>query len=248
MKAIQEMFGHKSSITSLHYPVVHDDLKFQDSAYMGNIAASNAIWVRTYGTRRKKGNVPKSTALRNIAPIKYNEESNDEYEDKNKGSDEELFNNQIHPDIPTSSLTKDQKPTPKRRSSSEPSPSTSLKPAPKQKIKSEPAAKGKKKREILELLNSDSDDSLLLGKKKPKQMDDMDLIKEQLKATQDQYAQINKLITNLTTQLASKPAPKPDPEPLPKRDTTPKKDDTHKKDISMTNITSKDTEDDDVDN
>ena len=79
-------------------------------------------------------------------------------------------------------------------------------------------------------------------------MDDMDLIKEQLEATQDQYAQINKLITNLTTQLASKPAPKPDPEPLPKRDTTPKKDDTHKMDISMTNITSKDTEDDDVDN
>ena len=71
-------------------------------------------------------------------------------------------------------------------------------------------------------------------------MDDMDLIKEQLKATQDQYAQINKLITNLTTQLASKPAPKPDPEPLPKRDTTPKND------ISMTNITSKDTEDDEA--
>ena len=83
MKAIQEMFGHKSSITSLHYPVVHDDLKFQDSAYMGNIAASNAIWVRTYGTRRKKGNVPKSTALSNIAPIDYNEESNNEYEEKN---------------------------------------------------------------------------------------------------------------------------------------------------------------------
>ena len=77
-------------------------------------------------------------------------------------------------------------------------------------------------------------------------MDDMDLIKEQLKATQDQYAQMSNLIINLTTQLASKPAAKPDPETLPKRDTTPKKDETQKIDISMTNITSKDTEDDEA--
>ena len=226
----------------------HDDLKYQDSGIIGNIAASNAIWVETYGTIRKKGNRKKSDFLRHVAPIDYNEGSNEENEEEVFGSDEEGFDYQFHSDIPTSSHKKDKKATPKRLSSSDPSPSSFLKPAPKQKIKSEPAAKGKKKREILELLNSDSDDSLLLGKKKPKQMDDMDLIKEQLKATQDQYAQINKLITNLTTQLASKPAPKPDPEPLPKRDTTPKTDDTHKKDISMTNITSKDTEDDDVDN
>ena len=244
MKAIQEMFGHKSSITSLHYPVVNDDLKFQDSAYMGNIAASNAIWVRTYGTRRKKGNVPKSTALHNIAPIDYNEESNNEYEEENKGSDEELFNYQFHPDIPTSSLKKDQKPTPKRRSSSEPSPSTSLKPAAKRQNKPATAAKGNKKREILELDDSESDNGVSLGKKRTKQMDDMDLIKEQLKATQDQYAQMSNLILNLTTQLASKPAAKQDPETLPKRDTTPKKDDTQKIDSSMKNITSKDTDDD----
>ena len=112
MKAIQEMFGHKSSITSLHYPVVNDDLKFQDSAYMGNIAASNAIWVRTYGTRRKKGNRKKSESLRHVAPIDYNEGSNNEYEEENIGSDEELFDYQFHSDIPTSKK-KDQKPTPK---------------------------------------------------------------------------------------------------------------------------------------
>ena len=217
-----------------------DDLKYQDSGIIGNIAASNAIWVETYGTRRKKGNRKKSDSLRHVAPIDYNERSNEENEEEIFGSDEEGFDYQFHSDIPTSSHKKDKKATPKRLSSSEPSPSSFLKPAPKQKIKSEPAAKGKKKREILELDDSDSDDSLLLENKKTKQMDDMDLIKEQLKATQDQYAQINKLITNLTTQLASKPAPKPDPEPLPKRDPTPKND------ISMTNITSKDTEDDEA--
>ena len=107
------MFGDKCSITTLYYPVNNDDLKFQDSAYMGNIAASNAIWVETYGTRRKKGNVPKSTSLRHIAPIDYNEGSNNEDEDENIGSDEELFDYQFHSDIPTSSYKKDQKPTPK---------------------------------------------------------------------------------------------------------------------------------------
>ena len=75
-------------------------------------------------------------------------------------------------------------------------------------------------------------------------MDDMDLIKQQLKATQDQYAQMSNLILNLTTQVASKPAAEPDPETLPKKGTTPKKDDTQKIDISMKNITSKDTDDD----
>jgi hypothetical protein len=182
------MFGDKCSITSLYYPVNNDDLKFQDSAYMGNIAASNAIWVETYGTRRKKGNVPKSTALHHIAPIDYNEGSNNEDKAENIGSDEELFDNQLHSDIPTSSYKKDQNPTPKRRSSSEPSPSSYLKPAAKRIIKSETVARGKKKREILELDDSESDKSLLLGNKRAKQMDDMDLFKQQLKATHDQYA------------------------------------------------------------
>jgi hypothetical protein len=80
---------------------------------MGNIAASNTIWVETYGSRRKKGNVPKSTALGHIAPIDYNEGSNNEDEEENIGSDEELFDYQFHSDIPTSSYKKDQKPTPK---------------------------------------------------------------------------------------------------------------------------------------
>jgi hypothetical protein len=54
-------------------------------------------------------------------------------------------------------------------------------------------------------------------------MDDMDLIKQQLKATQDQYAQMSNLILNLTTQLASKPAAKPEPDTLPKKDIPQKK-------------------------
>jgi hypothetical protein len=89
-----------------------DDLKFQDSAYIGNIAASNPIWVETYGTRRKKGNVTKSTFLHNIAPIDYNEGSKIEDEEEDIGSDEELFDFQSHSNIPTSSYKKDQKPTP----------------------------------------------------------------------------------------------------------------------------------------
>jgi hypothetical protein len=99
----------------------------------------------------------------------------------------------------------------------------------------------------LELLHSDSDDSLLLGKKKPKQMDDMDLIKQQLKATQDQYAQMSNLILNLTTQLASKPAAKPEQDTLSKKEITPKKDDTEKIDNSMKKDTLRDTDDEEAD-
>ena len=51
----------------------NDDLKYQDSGIIGNIAASNAIWVETYGPRRKKGNVKKSASLRHVAPIDYND-------------------------------------------------------------------------------------------------------------------------------------------------------------------------------
>ena len=142
----------------------NDDLKYQDSGIIGNIAASNAIWVETYGPRRKKGNVKKSASLRHVAPIDYNEGSNNEEEVFR--SDEEGFDYQFHSDIPTSSHKKDKKATQKRLSSSEPSPSSFLKPPATPKIKSEPAAKGKKKREILELLHSDSDNSLLLEKNK----------------------------------------------------------------------------------
>jgi hypothetical protein len=241
------MFGDKSSISNPYYPMSHDDLKYQDSGIIGNIAASNAIWVETYGTRRKKGNRKKSDSLRHVAPIDYNEGSNEEEEEEVFGSDEEGFDYQFHSDIPTSSHKKDKKATPKRLSSSDPSPSSFLKPAAKPKLKSEPAAKRKKKREILELLHSDSDDSLLLGKKKPKQMDDMDLIKQQLKATQDQYAQMSNLILNLTTQLASKPAAKPEQDTLSKKEITPKKDDTEKIDNSMKKDTLRDTDDEEAD-
>jgi hypothetical protein len=241
------MFGKKCSITNVYYPMNADDLKFQDSGYIGNIAASNTIWVETYGTRRKKGNVKKSTSLRHIAPIDYNEGSTNENEEEDIRSDEEIFDYQFISDIPTSSYKKDKKATPKRHSSSEPSPSSYLKPAAKRQIKSETVAKGKKKREILELVDSESDNSLLLGGKKPKKLDDMDLIKQQLKATQDQYAQMSNLILNLTTQLASKPAAKPEPETLPKKDIAPKKDDTQNIDSSTKNNTLKDTDDDEAD-
>ena len=60
----------------------NDDLKYQDSGIIGNIAASNAIWVETYGPRRKKGNVKKSASLRHVAPIDYNEGSNNEDEEE----------------------------------------------------------------------------------------------------------------------------------------------------------------------
>jgi hypothetical protein len=164
-EVVLKMFGEKSSISNPYYPMSHDDLKDQDSGIIGNIAASNAIWVETYGTRRKKGNRKKSDSLRHIAPIDYNEGSNEEDEEEVFGSDVEGFDYQFHSDIPISSHKKDKKATPKRLSSSDPSPSSFLKPAAKPKIKSEPAAKGKKKREILELIHSDSDDSLLLGEK-----------------------------------------------------------------------------------
>ena len=78
-------------------------------------------------------------------------------------------------------------------------------------------------------------------------MDDMDLIKQQLKATQDQYAQMSNLILNLTTQLASKPAAKPEPDTLPKKDIPQKKDDTEKIDNSMNKDTLKDTDDEEAD-
>jgi hypothetical protein len=51
----------------------------------------------------------------------------------------------------------------------------------------------------------------------------MDLIKQQLKVSQDQYAQMSNLILNLTTQLASKPAAKPESETSPKKDIAPKR-------------------------
>ena len=76
------MFGDKSSISNPYYPMSQDDLKYQDSGIIGNIAASNAIWVETYGTRRKKGNRKKSDSLRHVAPIDYNEGSNEENEEE----------------------------------------------------------------------------------------------------------------------------------------------------------------------
>ena len=68
---------------------------------MGNIAALNAIWVRSFGIQRRKGNTKKATSnLRFMAPINYNESSNEEEEvDVEVGE----FQYQYHPNITTSS-------------------------------------------------------------------------------------------------------------------------------------------------
>ncbi len=76
----------------------------------------------------------------------------------------------------------------------------------------------------------------------------MKLIKEQLKVTQEQYAQMSKHIISLQTQLTSKPAVKSDPETTSlKREIALKKDDAQKKDTSLKEDTLKDTDEDGVD-
>ncbi len=58
---------------------------------------------------------------------------------------------------------------------------------------------------------------------------------------------MSNLILNLTTQLASKPAAKPEPDTLLKKDIPPEKDDTEKIDSSMKKDTFKDTDDEEAD-
>ena len=76
----------------------------------------------------------------------------------------------------------------------------------------------------------------------------MELIKEQLKVTQEQYAQMSKHVISLHIQLTSKPAVKSDPETTsPKKEIALKKDDAQKKDTSLKEDTLKDTDEDGVD-
>jgi hypothetical protein len=56
-------------MSALFYAINPDERKLLDSSYIGNIAASNAVWVMKFGTRRKKGNIKKIPSLRNITPI-----------------------------------------------------------------------------------------------------------------------------------------------------------------------------------
>ena len=76
----------------------------------------------------------------------------------------------------------------------------------------------------------------------------MELIKEQLKVTQEQYAQMSKHIIELYNQLISKPAVTSDPETtLPIKEIAPKKEGTMKKATSIKDDPSKESYKDDVD-
>lgn len=78
------------------------DTKLQDSSVIGNIAASNAVWVKTFGDRRKKGNIKKVSSLRQIAPINYNEGSNEEEEEEDYDiEEEEVTSDQYNTEFPT---------------------------------------------------------------------------------------------------------------------------------------------------
>ena len=84
--------------------------------------------------------------------------------------------------------------------------------------------------------------------KLPKNDHNMELIKEQLKVTQEQYAQMSKHIIELYNQLTSKPAVTSDPETTsPIKEIAPKKDGKMKKATSLKDDTSKESDEDDVD-
>lgn len=226
------------------------DAKLQDSSVIGNIAASNAVWVKTFGDRRKKGNIKKVSSLRQIAPINYNEGSNEEEEEEDYDiEEEEVTSDQYNTEFPTfSSYAKKKSTTPKSHSPPQLSPSSLRKPTTNKSIKSETVTKTQKKRKTLDLEESESDNSILMVEKLPKKSDEMELIKQQLRMTQEQYSQMNNLILTLTTQLASKPAAKPEPETTsPKKEIAPKGDGSHKMDSSLKEDTSKDTDEDEVD-
>jgi hypothetical protein len=155
------MFGKKCCVSTLFYPINPDDSRLQDSSYIGNIAASNAVWVKTFGNRRKKGNIKKATSLRNIALINYNEGSNDEDEEEDLEYEKDAAY-QYNTNIPTfSSYAKKSSTIPKRHSSLEPSPSSLRKPKSKRPIKSEGVAQAQKKTKILDLDESESNNSIL---------------------------------------------------------------------------------------
>jgi hypothetical protein len=84
-------------------------------------------------TRRKKGNIKKMPSLQCIAPINYNEGSNDDIEEV---IEEERFTSfQYTTKIPNvSAYGKKSSTTPKRLSSPDPSPSSSQPPSPLKKL------------------------------------------------------------------------------------------------------------------
>jgi hypothetical protein len=115
----------------------------------------------TFGTKRKKGNIKKTASLRNIAPINYNEGSNDDDEEEDV-EEEGGVAYQNNTDIPTvSSYARKSSTTPKRHSSLAPFPSSLQNPHQKTPIKLDAAAKSQSKKKILDLNESGSDNRIL---------------------------------------------------------------------------------------
>ncbi len=199
---------------NLFYPIDIESKFPQDSSYMGNIAASNAVWVNTFGTKRRKGNTKKlSSNLRRIAPVDCNEGSND-------GEDEDIEEEsgipyQYQPKrAPSPSTVKKSSATLSGYSSPEPSPSSSQNATSKRLLNPDDEAKKNKKKKDWEQDESGSDNSILEIKKPSatKKYTESDLIKEQLKMSQNRFDQMNKMCLVLTQQLTTKREVKPNPE------------------------------------
>jgi hypothetical protein len=189
---------------------------------MGNIAASNAIWVKSFGIQRRKGNTKKTTSnLRFMALINYNESSNEEEEEE---VDVEVgaFQYQYHPNITTSSSVANKSSnTSIGYSSKESSPSSAKKGTKKCQLQAADDKKPTKKERKLDLNSSDSDNSILdtTPSNTPKKKSEMDKMKEQLKQNQTHYDELHKMIQALTQQMLPKPEVKPNPElSSPKKD------------------------------
>jgi hypothetical protein len=137
---VVNMFGRKCAITTFYYPMAESKL----SAFMGNIAASNAIWVKSFGIKRRKGNTKKTTSnLRFMAPVNYNKSFNKEEEvDVEVGE----FQCQYHPNITTSSsVARKSSSAGIGYSSKEPSPSSAKKGTYKRQLHAADDKKPKKK-------------------------------------------------------------------------------------------------------
>jgi hypothetical protein len=124
---------------------------------MGNIAASNAVWVNTFGTKRRKGNNKKpSSNLRRITPVDYNEGSNDD-EDEDIKEDSGIPYQYKLKKATSSSSVKKSCATLRGYSSPEPSPSFSQKATSKRQLNPDDEAKKNKKKKDLDQDESGGD-------------------------------------------------------------------------------------------
>ncbi len=169
---------------------------------MGNIAASNAIWVNSFGIQRRKGNTKKATSnLRFMAPINYNENESSNEEEEDVNVEVGAFQYQYRPNKkPSSSFAKKSSHASIGYSSKESSPSSAKKVAKKHQLQAVDDKKATKKQKAMDLNCSDSDKSILETKlsSTPKKKSEMDKMKEQLKQSQAQFDQMQKMIQALT--------------------------------------------------